>query len=80
MELNVLEYNPSTKYLIGINNITASRLQDRIMVAGGGGGNGGANIATIGGAAGGLTGLDGARYCGAPGTGGTQTSGGHYTI
>lgn len=76
MELNVLQYNPSTKAYISITNVTASRLDDRIIVAGGGAGNGGNNINCFGGSAGGLTGFTGGRVCGAPGTGGTQTSGG----
>lgn len=56
------------------NDITS--LRSRIIVAAGGGGKGGSSINSAGGAGGTLTGLDGTRYCGAPGTGGTQTSGG----
>jgi len=53
-----------------------SSLRSRIIVAGGGAGNGGNSMSGLGGSAGGLDGFTGGTLCGAPGTGGTQTSGG----
>jgi hypothetical protein len=74
MELNVLQYNPATKSTISITNISASRLEDKIIVAGGGGGAGyDFGNGSIGGDGGGIVGGLG-KY--STTNSATQTSGG----